>query len=57
MQILSLDDKRLNQFILFAKKNLPKSFVCDPKFLKHWFRQKKGKWTIDLVLNENNQFF
>ena len=55
MQIVSLDDKRLNQFILFSKKYLSKSFVYHPKFLKHWFTQKKKKWTIDLVLNENNQ--
>lgn len=44
----ALEDRDLKKFTLFCRKNLPKSFNYNPKFLKFWFKYK-NKWLIDLI--------
>jgi hypothetical protein len=49
MIIKTLENKDLKKFIIFCKKNLPKSFNYQPEFLRYWFKDK-NKWLVDLVV-------
>lgn len=54
MKIVQMKDSDWDDFEKFISKNFSNLTIKDPKFYKHWFRKKNGRWSIQLLKRNDN---